>query len=324
MSTRPKLIVSPLHQLPVIDTAIVVNRHARFTINIPEPCPAYIWIEGNKDDVNFLLDSPQIDIAFDPYATVQTVISGSLSSDLWLQQRSVLNQLIESQTELRVEFRETINLTDSLSVYEQAADSLHMVYQNTVVKLIDENPLSASSWHLFASNFSSLPYATTLTLFDKLSSFSSYPSYKKIREHLSYKQVGGSAIDFTLPTLSENLVTLSKLKNKYILIDFSNTFMASCQRRHRALRELYKTYHPLGLEIITISHEFEKQSGKAALTKENLPWVVVLDVAGTSKITEAYKVDRVPDNLLIDAHKTVIGRDMSIEELTSRLQDRLK
>ncbi|GAB3950757.1 hypothetical protein GCM10028805_29440 [Spirosoma harenae] len=308
-----KLIVRPLDKLPIIDTAVVTNRRVTFSVNTPDLSSAYIWIEGNQDDVHFLIDSPNITIAFDPQASVQTVISGSSSSELWNEQREALHQLSEASADYKADFLKT----------NDSADSLYLAYQGAIAKLIDTHPTAASSWFLFASNYTSFPYRLSKQLFDKFASFSFYPSYQKIAKNLLAKQPGKKAIDFTLSDLYDRSIQLSQLNSQYILLDFSSSHMISCQQRHKLFKGLYKQYHAKGLEIITLSREFNKQAGSDQLKKEELPWPVIVISPENFSLFSSYVADRVPDNLLLDQSKTIRYRDLSIHELTAILEEKL-
>lgn len=328
-----KLVVNLLHKRPLIDTAIVVNRHAVFTVNLIEYSPAYIWLEGNSEDIHFFLDAPRIDIAFDPKVFAQPLITGSPSSELWLHQRGLLQEISESHNKVRDNFFTTTRPTDPLSLdsisvallnFEPIADSLTNAENQVITRLIVENPEAASSWYLFASSVTGLPYSITLALFNKLAFFRSYPSYKQIDWKLSQNKIGQKASHFNWLTLTGDTIRLADQQKKLVLIDFAISYLTSCQLRHRALKKLYTQYHPLGLEIITVSNESNLKSGQELFDKEKLPWPVVLSIPGTSDVAADYAIGRVPDNLLIDTDKTIIGRDMSVRALQDTLNALLK
>lgn len=326
-----KLVVNRLHKPPLIDTATVVDRHATFTVNLDEYSPAYIWLDGNPDDVHFFLDAPQIDIAVDPKAFDQPLFSGSPSSELWLRQRHLLQELSESQNKVRDDFFTTSIPTDSLLIdslsvalvkFEPTADSLNKAHNQVMTQLILANREAASSWYLFASNFSGLPYATTLALFDKLAYFRSNPSYKQINETLSRNKVGQKAGLFNGLTMTGDTIRLVdqwKL-NKVTLFDFSVSYEASHQLRHRALKKLYTFYHPLGLEIITISNALSHDLVQDIFGEEKLPWPIVLPLPNAFGGQADSPLERMSDNLLVDDYGTVIGRDMSIQALEDTLK----
>ena len=319
------VVARPVDKPPVIDTATIVYRSATFTIQLDEPCPAYLWVADNKDDIHFFIDSPTIHIGIDPVAFNKPVITGSISSELWVEQRDFLHQIRETRPDLDLstDIFTALQAGDSVTAYriEQIADSVRLVDKDMIIKLILNNPTLPSSWYLFTSN--AFSYSRTVPVFDSLSAFSSYPSYRKFREKLVRKQLGNKAPDFSLPSLSDSVITLSALEHKYILLDFSSPYFFPCQKRHYELKKLYKTYHPLGLEIVTVSF-FDKNDAKQSISPDRLPWLQVFDSINQSTTRESFAVEQMPDNVLLDGDKTMIGRDMSIPELKERLKTLFK
>ncbi len=318
------VVAKPLQGPFIIDTITILNRSAEFTIKLIEPSPAYLWIEGNEDDIQFFIDSPNIHIGIEPGAFRQPVITGSTSSELWPEQLSRLRQDIELEPDNQSALLDALSSGDSLKVFtlEYTLDSLRTLNKNSVAKLILENPQLASSWYLFASNY--FPYKQTLELFDRLSSFVSYSSYQKIKTQLARKQLGNKAPNFSLPAANDKSTQLSELTSRFILVDFFERHLITCRKRHFDLRKLYKKYHPLGLEIITVAVEFEKEYGQDALIKYPLPWIQIQDFMNEPIITKDYVVHQMPDNVLLDTNKIMIGRDMSVQELDTKLDQLLK
>ncbi|QDK81711.1 AhpC/TSA family protein [Spirosoma sp. KCTC 42546] len=318
------VVAKPIHGSPIIDTTTIMNRSATFTVRLGEPSPAYLWIEGNQDDIHFFIDSPTINIGIEPGAFAKPLITGSASSELWVDQLDFLMQIRESRPDLHSETFSALQAGDSLVAFklEQTADSLRKVDDDQLISLIQNHPLLPCSWYLFASN--SFSYSQTSRLFDSLSAFATYPSYRELNEKLDRKKLGNKAPDFSLPSPSGSVITLSKLERTYILVDFSSQYILPCQKRHYDLKKLYATYHPLGLEIVTVAFDIDKNAGIIPTTPDRLPWLQVLDSISQSSVMEAFAIDQMPDNLLLDANKIMIGRDMSVPELDEKLQQLLK
>lgn len=318
------IVTRPLSQSVIIDTATVHNRSATFSINLAEPGPAYLWIDGNKDDVHFFVDSPRIDISVDPTASVQPLISGSPSSELWFEYKTRQNQRQDVLPEWRMEMHNALHNGDSLTAFrlKRDIDSLRSHDQNTIVQMILAHPTLPASWYLFATTY--FPYAQEQALFNHLSFFSTYPSFTEISHKLAQKKLGQKAPDFSLPNQTGTTITLSSLTNRYILLDFSMRTLFDCQQRHQELKHLYTKYHKLGLEIVTISVEFDKTLRLDDLKDYPLPWIQVQAFLNSSIIQEKFAIDRIPDNVLLDANKLMIGRDMTMAELDAQLTDLLR
>ena len=325
-SIECKLIINRLEEAPLINSTIVLDGHAIFVVNLDEPCPAYIWIENRKEDVTFFIDSPDIRLTVDSLLTAPIRISGSPATQVWNQQDSTLKLLSKKHTALQEGYNTGFWVNDSLSnrfeQFERVADSLQTLYLARLTNLIVEHPKASSSWYLFAANFPALPYSTRTELLPILAGFADYPSYQKIQRLLSHNKMGQPITDFVLPTLTASPLRLSSLKNRYILLDFSSSYLTSSKRRHRSLKRLYSLYHSAGLEIVTISREFDKQATQAALSEEKLPWPVVVDTEGISVST--YQMARIPNLILLDRHKRIIYRDGTLQDLKAKLEKLLK
>ncbi|WP_338870484.1 TlpA disulfide reductase family protein [Spirosoma sp. SC4-14] len=317
------IVTRPLHQSVVIDTAVVHNRSATFSVNLAEPSPAYLWVDGNKEDVHFFIDSPRIDLSIDPTASIQPLISGSSSSELWFEYKTRQNQLHDALPDWRIEMENALHNGDSLTAFrlKHEIDSLLITDQNTIAQMILAHPTVPSSWYLFATSY--FPYAQKQAIFRQLSSFSAYPSFKEISQKIAQKKLGQKAPDFSLPNQTGTNITLSTLTNRYILLDFSIPTVLDCQQRHQELKQLYAKYYKLGLEIVTISVEFDKTLRLDALKDYPLPWIQVQAFMNSSIIQDKFAIDRMPDNVLLDANRIMIGRDMTVAELDAQLNDLL-
>ncbi|GAB3716872.1 hypothetical protein GCM10027592_58560 [Spirosoma flavus] len=328
-STECKLVIKRPENPPSIYSTMVLDGHAVFVIDVAEPCPAYIWIENRKKDVNLFIDSADIRITFNDHLTSSPQVKGSLVTELWTQQASLLAQLVEKHTELSSQFEFSStgpndllsgnSLPDPMERMDQLGDSLHNEYAAVLSSLIATHPKAISSWYLYRSRFLAFSYQTRNELFAKLSSFRKYTSYRKIQRELIANQVGQKALNFELPTLSEKRLSLADIKGKYILLDFTSSHVPSNKRRRLVLRKLYERYHSQGFEIITISREFDGRMPKTALLEEKLPWPVVMDLDGNTEVHAIYQIGRLPVAILLNSSKKIVAQDIQIRDLEERL-----
>ena len=62
-----------------------------------------------------------------------------------------------------------------------------------------------------------------------------------------------------------------------------------------------------------------------AIIKQNMPWVHLSDLKGReSLVTKVYKIDAIPDNLLIDPQGKIVARGLYEEELHAKLNEIFK
>ncbi|GAB3715717.1 hypothetical protein GCM10027592_56380 [Spirosoma flavus] len=188
-STECKLVIKRPESKPIIKSTLALDGHAIFVVTVAEPCPAYIWIENRKKDVNLFIDTADIRITFSDHLSAPPQIAGSSASELWNHQASLLAQLQEKHTELSSQFQFSSiepqnslsgkSLPDVMERMEQLQDSLHTEYVAVLANLIATNPKVISSWYLFRSRFLAFPYQTRNELFAKLPTFREYASTKR-------------------------------------------------------------------------------------------------------------------------------------------------
>lgn len=119
-------------------------------------------------------------------------------------------------------------------------------------------------------------------------------------------------LDLALPDMRGANRTLSELKGKVVLLDFTVYMNQASPARNIALRELYSKYAPQGLEIYQVSFDADEHFWKTSA--DNLPWICVRDAEGTSAIT--YRVTDLPTYFLIDRSNGLYKRSSDIKDAT--------
>lgn len=114
-------------------------------------------------------------------------------------------------------------------------------------------------------------------------------------------------IDIKLPNRLGETTKLSSYIGDVILVDFSAYAMEQASAHTLFLRELYATYHDLGLEIYQISFDTDKLLWLEQT--RNMPWVCVRDEASVqSVLLSTYNVTELPTFFLMDKEGNIIGR----------------
>lgn len=112
------------------------------------------------------------------------------------------------------------------------------------------------------------------------SSFEEAAQLKK--EILSKKEIakstqsGSTLPDFSYPGPNDNLISLSSLKGKYVIVYFWASWCGPCRKSIPKLKELYTEFKSKGLEIISVSIDTDDDAWRKAMTEENMPWLQVL------------------------------------------------
>ena len=117
----------------------------------------------------------------------------------------------------------------------------------------------------------------------------------------SQMNTGTPAADLSLPDMNGNLIRLSDLKGKVVLIDFWASWCGPCRKNNPHLVKLYHKYHGKGLEIFGVSLDEDHQNWKEAVSHDRMDWIQVIDDKGWNASSAlAYGVEMIPSSFLID------------------------
>ena len=126
-------------------------------------------------------------------------------------------------------------------------------------------------------------------------------------------------IDIKLKDLKGIARTLTELKGKVVVIDFTVYNNAMSAAHNLALRELYDKYQAKGLEIYQISLDTDEHFWKTSA--DNLPWVCVRDAAGPySQYVSIYNVAGLPSVFLVGRDNVLKMRGENIKDLDAEIR----
>lgn len=126
-------------------------------------------------------------------------------------------------------------------------------------------------------------------------------------------------IDMTMPDINGKERTLSSLRGKVVLLDFTAFALPGNQERTMQLREIYNKYHDRGFEIYQVS--LDKDYHFWAQRSELLPWVCVYCEEGLeSDMVTLYQVQHIPTYFLIDRNCDLQARQENITNLSKSIE----
>lgn len=128
--------------------------------------------------------------------------------------------------------------------------------------------------------------------------------------------------DIKLPDIDGDSISLTSLKGKVVLLDFTVYNDARISARNLELRELYSDYKERGFEIYQISFDEDVHFWK--MSADNLPWLCVRDGDGARSYNATlYRVDKLPTYFLINRQNEVVLRDEQVADLRKTIEDLL-
>jgi len=135
-------------------------------------------------------------------------------------------------------------------------------------------------------------------------------------------EVGNLAPEITLPSPSGEIIKLSSLKGKVVLIDFWATWCSPCIQEQPVLARLYKKYKGAvftngnGFEIYGVSLDAKKSNWETGIHTLNVQWIQVSDLKfWQSPVAKTYNIQELPFNVLIDENGIILAKNLHGAEL---------
>jgi cytochrome c biogenesis protein CcmG, thiol:disulfide interchange protein DsbE len=139
---------------------------------------------------------------------------------------------------------------------------------------------------------------------------------------------GFLAPDFTLEDAHGQMVRLSDLRGRPVLVNLWASWCGPCQAEMPAMQKVYESYAPKGFTILAVNTTFqdERDSALAFAGKRGLTFPILFDTDGS--VSRAYQVRAMPTSFFVDqegiVRKAVFGGPMSEALLRAEIEKMLE
>ena len=109
----------------------------------------------------------------------------------------------------------------------------------------------------------------------------------------------------------------------YVVLHFWHGLGGYGSEIHPSMKTLYDTYHPRGVEFVTLAFSFGVQGWREEVKQRQLPWPQLMPHPDTNPrdALAAYGIRSYPELIVIDAKGTIVACPRNLEELESVLKE---
>ena len=283
--------------LDTLAKADVKNGSFEFTGNVSEPTGAYIMVIGQRGAIPFMLENANITVNA---GQAGLTVTGSEGQKIYDQFMAINTTTQQEAMKLQQEYQAANGDQAKMQAVQEAYAKLMTDAQAKETELIKANPDSYVSTFVIVSSMGQMEY-----------------------EQL--KEIGQIAPNFTITTPEGESISLYDIKGKVKLIDFWASWCGPCRGENPHVVEIYKEYHPKGLEIFGVSLDNNKEAWVKAIADDGLVWKHGSDLKGwQSAPAQLYSVSGIPHTVLLDENNKIIAKNLRGDELKQKIAELLK
>ena len=310
-----------------IDSTVIENQNFAFKGKCDSSKIVYLVYEypaSNKIKQAFVLENGNITAEID--TTGFMVIKGTSQNDLlqsYQDQKNAFNKKSETFYALH---KDSLKTPQQELTFSKETDKLNQEEVSIDKKFATDHVNTLVGTFVFMNSF----YGLSLTEKEAIISLMNEDTkeVKRIGEIIADMEiekkvaVGNTYVDFKLPGINGNTISLSDLigKTDFVLVDFWASWCGPCMKFLPELQAFYAKHKGANLEILGVSLDDNKEAWISTVAAHKISWKLVSDLIGWKcEGSRAYAVNSIPCTVLIDKSGKIVGKNLSIPEMEKLL-----
>jgi peroxiredoxin len=155
-----------------------------------------------------------------------------------------------------------------------------------------------------------------------------WPNYKYAKsfvasvEDMKLLAIGQVAPEISLPNPEGEIIPLSSLRGKYVLVDFWAKWCGPCRKENPNVVAAYNKFKDKGFTVYGVSLDRNKADWLQAIQQDGLTWTHVSDLKfWNSEAAKTYNITAIPFSLLLDPEGKIIGKNLRGAGLHEKLEE---
>jgi peroxiredoxin len=260
-------------------------------------------------------------------------IKGSPDHDI-ISQVQAMMQHSQSSPEMQAieaDFQQAVAAKDEKRIAELQHQAMVLI-ENSSLKLVDflrDQPVSLGLFNILQDP-NIIDKDKHIDLFISLSEKfkKEWPTYSYTKElssqveKLKITAIGQLAPEIALTNPNGQVVKLSSLRGKYVLIDFWAKWCGPCRRENPNVVKAYKRFKDKGFEVFGVSLDRNKEDWLKAIAEDGLTWTHVSDLKYfESQAAKDYNINAIPFSILLDKTGKIIAKNLRGAALEQKLEE---
>jgi peroxiredoxin len=261
--------------------------------------------------------------------TGNTEILGSPEIE-FVRKAQAMEQVMQKSPEgvkLNEEFNAAVQRSDQAKIAETQR-AFQLLVGGKVAALIREQPASLGVINFLQSGGLDKDdyFDVYIEVADKLKkewpNFAHAKEFVNMVESIKKTAVGMIAPEIALPDPQGQVVKLSSLRGKYVLVDFWAKWCGPCRDENPNVVRVFNKYKNKGFTVFGVSLDRNKADWTKAIQEDGLTWTHVSDLKyWQSEAARLYNVSAIPFSLLLDPDGKIIAKNLRGVALDQKLEE---
>ena len=319
------------------DTVVLSSKNT-FTKKIKISEPGYYKINFyNRQMVDFILYKSNIEIVAagnDPRGNVE--IHGSPEIDVIMKVQNILQRAemspeigkLKQEFEVAAQSKNEAKMeairSEYISIVGKSQDSVAMILKNEPASLGVINLLQGGQV-LDRDKYMDVYIAVADKIKKEWPNYAAGKEYVETIEKTKAIAIGQVAPEIALPDSTGQIVKLSSLRGKYVLVDFWAKWCGPCRQENPNVVSAYNKFKDKGFTVFGVSLDRNRQDWLNAIKADGLTWTHVSDLKyWSSAAAQTYNINSIPFSLLVDPEGKIIAKNLRGPALHAKLAEVLK